>query len=75
MTHPIYSIVEHAKLLYRIVPSNTCLGCAFNNEENYHCMRPNDWQEFCSGEYRDDNTMVVFNNIGELAFSHSLDKV
>lgn len=62
-------------LLYRIVPATSCNGCAFNNVEEFHCMRPRDWKELCSNDYRDDNTDVVFINIGELAFSHSLDKV
>lgn len=75
MTHPIGSIIEHGMLLYRIVKYPSCMGCAFNNEEEFVCMRPSDWQEFCSDESRDDNTTVVFINIGELAFSHSLDKV
>lgn len=75
MTHPINSIIEHAMLLYRIVESDKCLGCAFNNEEEVHCMRPSDWKEFCSDEYRDDHSGVKFINIGELEFSHSLDKV
>lgn len=75
MTHPINSIVEHAMQLYRIVPCPSCLGCAFNDEEEFHCMRPRDWQEFCSDYSRDDKTTVVFINIGELAFSHSLKKV
>lgn len=75
MTHPINSIVEHAMLLYRIVPYPSCLGCAFNNGVDYQCMRPNDWLESCSEDNRDDNTMVIFINIGKLAFSHSLDKV
>lgn len=75
MTHPINSIIEHAMLLYRIVPSNSCLGCAFNNEEENICIRPDDWQESCSDYYRGDNSWVKFINIGELTFSHSLDKV
>lgn len=73
MTHPINSIVEHAMQLYRIVSYPSCLGCAFNNAEENHCMRPSDWQEFCSEDSRDDHETVVFINIGELAFSHSLD--
>ena len=75
MTHPINSIIEHAMQLYRIVPSITCEGCAFNNEEDKICIRPDDWSEFCSDYYRDDNSWVKFINIGELAFSNSLNKI
>ena len=75
MTHPIYSIIEHAMLLYRIVPASSCKGCAFNNEEENLCMRPKDWYELCSDIYREDNIPVIFINIGELEFSYSLDKV
>ena len=75
MTHPIGSIIEHAMQLYRIFPCNSCWGCAFNNEEEFHCMRPSDWHEFCSDESRDDHSGVIFINVGELTFSHSLNKI
>lgn len=75
MTHPIDSIIEHAMLLYRIVPACTCKGCAFNIEDENECTRPKDWYEFCSDGYRKDNVSVKFINIGVLTFSHTLDKV
>lgn len=75
MTHPIDSIIEHAMLLYRIVPANTCKGCAFCIEGENECTRPRDWYEYCSDTFREDNVQVKFINIGELEFSHSLDKV
>lgn len=75
MTHPIDSIIEHAMLLYRIVPACSCWGCAFHNEEENECTRPMDWFENCSFEGREDHLPVMFVNIGELTFSHSLDKV
>lgn len=75
MTHPIDSIIEHAMLLYRIVPASSCEGCAFYIEEENECTQPKDWYEFCSAGKREDNVSVKFINIGELEFSHSLDKV
>ena len=75
MTHPIDSIIEHAMLLYRIVPASSCEGCAFFIEGENECNMPKDFFEFCSSKLRDDSEDVQFINIGELEFSHSLDKV
>lgn len=64
--HKVGERFENCKLIYEVIASTSCEGCSLLIEEENHCADClNHYFEPCTGIARDDETSVIFVQVGE----------
>lgn len=64
--HKVGERFENCKLIYEVRASISCVGCSLLIEAENHCADSlNHYFEPCTGITRDDETSVIFVQVGE----------